>query len=217
MSRHCLYCAKELPKSSTNNFCSKECWTEYKKLKAMDVGTDKQATVLLKRSELAEANELNKAPEQSADLLGSSPSSDPNIESTPEPVAPAPPVRSSDGVFEDVSPSKPSPFSPAPPPQRSSTETSSISERVTNIEILLNEKLGQGGDAQGLLDDITRKIDDLTQRQSKLEGAMEKADAFLRTVDKFEDRIRRIEREIQTLKTNTGPSKPQGFFARLFS
>lgn len=52
MTRQCLYCTKELPKNSASNFCSKECWTEYKKLKAMNVDSDKQATVLLKRSDM---------------------------------------------------------------------------------------------------------------------------------------------------------------------
>jgi hypothetical protein len=52
MTRQCLYCAKEIVKSSTSNFCSKECWTEYKKLKAMSIDADKQATVMLKRTDM---------------------------------------------------------------------------------------------------------------------------------------------------------------------
>ena len=83
--------------------------------------------------------------------------------------------------------------------------------------MLLNEKLGHGkADAQGILDDITRKIDDVTVKQHKLEVDMEKVDAFLRSVDKFEDRIRRIERQVQTT-SSTGKVEKKGFFARLFS
>jgi hypothetical protein len=52
MTRQCLYCGKELPKTTASNFCSKECWTEYKKLKAMNVDADKQATVLLKKVDM---------------------------------------------------------------------------------------------------------------------------------------------------------------------
>ncbi len=53
MTRQCLYCAKEIPKNSSSNFCSKECWTEYKKLKSMNIDADKQATVMLKQSEIS--------------------------------------------------------------------------------------------------------------------------------------------------------------------
>jgi len=52
MTRQCLYCGKELPKTTASNFCSKECWTEYKKVKAMNVDADKQATVLLKKVDI---------------------------------------------------------------------------------------------------------------------------------------------------------------------
>ncbi|MBN1295664.1 hypothetical protein JXA80_02720 [bacterium] len=216
MSRHCLYCAKELPKNSTNNFCSKECWTEYKRLKAMDVGTDKQATVLLKRSELAEASEHEGMDEMGYDA-GSD--RDDRLMSSPDHEGPSDrSAPSSDSMFEEA-PSRPAyvpPYS-APNSKRSSTENTSISDRLTNLEILLNEKLGQqAGDAKGLLDDLMRKIDDLANRQSKLEVDMEKADSFLRAVDKFEDRLRRIEREIQSLKT-VDQGRPKGFFARLFS
>ncbi|HPQ40068.1 MAG TPA: hypothetical protein PLV45_06805 [bacterium] len=214
MSRHCLYCAKELPKGSTNNFCSKECWTEYKKLKAMDVGTDKQATVLLKRSELAEASEQD-GTEGFAESFAAA-DSYPVSADGDEPEAP--PARS-DGIFEDVASSARSPFEAAGAvPRKASTESTSISERLTNLEILLNEKLGQaGGDAKGLLTEITRRLDEMNTRQSKLEMDMEKADTFLRTVDKFEDRLRRLEREIQSVKSSTDTVRPKGFFARLFS
>ncbi|MCD4653288.1 hypothetical protein K8T06_05080, partial [bacterium] len=103
MSRHCLYCAKELPKSSTNNFCSKDCWNEYKKLKAMDVGTDKQATVLLKRSELAGVSEGN------IDLTGTQDSHD-KVSKRKHAGASS---GHSEGVFEDVRSGSPSPFKPA--------------------------------------------------------------------------------------------------------
>ncbi len=53
MTRQCLYCAKELAKTSTSNFCSKDCWTEYKKLKSMNVASAVQATVMLKKNEFA--------------------------------------------------------------------------------------------------------------------------------------------------------------------
>ena len=76
MTRQCLYCAKELPKGSASNFCSKECWTEYKKLKAMNVGADKQATVLLKRSEI----QGNKQPITSQSVAQSQPTSAPESE-----------------------------------------------------------------------------------------------------------------------------------------
>ncbi len=76
MTRQCLYCTKELPKNSASNFCSKECWTEYKKLKAMNVDSDKQATVMLKRSDIpspsVEAPRNNTPPsasESSPDML----------------------------------------------------------------------------------------------------------------------------------------------------
>lgn len=201
MSRHCLYCAKELPKGATNNFCSKDCWTEYKKLKAMDVGTDKQATVLLKRSELTES-ELGEEYIENA----------PGEESQPDGTR-----KSEADVFDDAVSAARQETAHGTAARKPPTEITSISERLTNLEVLLNERLGQGkADAQGLLDDIARKIDDLTVRQHKLEVEMEKVDTFLRSVDKFEDRIRKIERQVQT--TSSGVTAPKkGFFARLFS
>ena len=59
MTRQCLYCNKEITKDSSSNFCSKECWTEYKKLKAFNVGADKQATVLLKRPDIQQMTHGN--------------------------------------------------------------------------------------------------------------------------------------------------------------
>ncbi|GEM_PF-4221026 len=67
MTRQCLYCTKELPKNSASNFCSKECWTEYKKLKAMNVDSDKQATVMLKRSDIPSPSP--ETPKNNAPLL----------------------------------------------------------------------------------------------------------------------------------------------------
>ncbi|MBN1878757.1 hypothetical protein JW823_01485 [bacterium] len=204
MSRHCLYCAKELPKGATNNFCSKDCWTEYKKLKAMDVGTDKQATVLLKRSELADS-------EFADEYLSSSASAEAATEEST--VADSQRSTHEAEVFEDAVPDAPRTGST----KKSPTEITSISDRLTNLEVLLNEKLGQNKEnAQGILDDIARKIDDLTIRQSKLEIDLEKVDTFLRSVDKFEDRIRRLERSLQSMSSNENMTK-KGFFARLFS
>lgn len=219
MSRHCLYCAKELPKGSTNNFCSKECWTEYKKLKAMDVGTDKQATVLLKRSELAEASEQDGAAVAAGAAVGMQEDVSAMEADGSQHDNSAPESSRGDGIFEDVNARAQSPFEAAGAVQKKSkTDSTSISERLTNLEILLNEKLGQaGGDAKGLLTEVTRRLDELHSRLNKVEIDLEKADTFLRTVDKFEDRLRRLERELQTVKGASDASRPKGFFARLFS
>ncbi len=205
MSRHCLYCAKELPKGATNNFCSKECWTEYKKLKAMDVGTDKQATVLLKRSELAEG-------EFKEEFAGTE-----EYQDTADQAAVGRSDRSEADVFEDAVPAEPVSAGRGSSARKTPTEITSISERLSNLEVLLNEKLGQDkGDAQGLLNEIARKVEDALVRQNKLEVDMEKVDAFLRSVDKFEDRLRRIERQVQSIGSIENTVK-KSFFARLFS
>ncbi|MBN1354812.1 hypothetical protein JXA40_00925 [bacterium] len=64
MTRQCLYCEKELPKNTASNFCSKECWNEYKKLKAMNIDVDKQATVLLKKSEIPIFSDNKQEPDE---------------------------------------------------------------------------------------------------------------------------------------------------------
>ena len=79
MSRQCLYCAKELPKGTASNFCSKECWNEYKKLKSLNVDADKQATVLLKRSEM----NSNLEDEQAKEIKESEPPTPPETAQEP--------------------------------------------------------------------------------------------------------------------------------------
>lgn len=209
MSRHCLYCAKELPKTATNNFCSKDCWTEYKKLKAMDIGTDKQATVLLKRSEL---NDSEGSGDQSAPDPGFQAyamSSDPFNESRQD-------LSTGMDVFEDASSHSSSVAVHAEPlTEHGAKEALSISERLSVLEKTLAGRTGAENIGE-LPEILLKKLDELSMRQNKLEVDLEKVDIFLRSADKFEDRIRRLERRVQS-DVQTEPVRKRGFFARLFS
>jgi hypothetical protein len=209
MSRHCLYCAKELPKTATNNFCSKDCWTEYKKLKAMDIGTDKQATVLLKRSELNDSEASGDQPGSEPGFQSYAPSSDPFGESHRN-------LSSGPDVFEDASGhSSEAAVHAEPMADQGSKEVMSISDRLAALEQILSGKTG--AEHVGELPEVLlKKLDELAIRQNKLEVDLEKVDIFLRSADKFEDRIRRLERRIQS-DLHPEPVRKRGFFARLFS
>ncbi len=206
MSRHCLYCAKELPKDVTNNFCSKNCWTEYKKLKALDVGTDKQATVLLKRSEIQDAQ--IGATEQKQDSVS-------EYDSTFKP--PSPDSYSDADVFVDATDNNQSSASAAVSEPKIPETSDSISSRLTYLENLFNQQLEKSpGTNKAQVDEVRRLMDDMALRLNKLEIDLEKVDVFLRSVDKFEDRLRRIERQNQQ-SGQANRIKNKGFFARLFS
>jgi hypothetical protein len=205
MSRHCLYCAKELPKAATNNFCSKNCWTEYKKLKAMDVGTDKQATVLIKRSELQGV--------QSGVQEKSSDSFEKTEDSQHDPYN----SLSDAGVFVDATKNTDSEPSGYDPQSGMQGESDTISSRLGHLESLVRSRLDQAsGPDSHRVEEICRLVDDMALRLNKLEIDMEKVDMFLRSVDKFEDRLRRAERQLQSSETATISGK-KGFFAKLFS
>ncbi|MGB3975984.1 MAG: hypothetical protein WBM02_10965 [bacterium] len=204
MSRRCLYCAKELPKTATNNFCSKECWTEYKKLKALDIGTDRQATVLLKRSDVVESIDAGLEPDfQLSDRLQDTVGE-----------------LSADHHFDQAAldgAGLSSTTKSAPDRQQdsvSSKKIEALSTRLATLENLLTGKSSARNiDAS---EPLVKQIENLAIRLNKLEVDLEKVDIFLRSADKYEDRIRRIERRLEE-DPLLEPAKKQGFFARLFS
>lgn len=204
MSRRCLYCAKELPKTATNNFCSKECWTEYKKLKALDIGTDRQATVLLKRSDVVESIDAGLEPDfQLSDRLQDTVGE-----------------LSADHHFDQAALDGPGlssttkSASDRQPDSASSKKIEALSTRLATLENLLTGKSSARNiDAS---EPLVKQIENLAIRLNKLEVDLEKVDIFLRSADKYEDRIRRIERRLEE-DPLLEPAKKQGFFARLFS
>lgn len=208
MSRRCLYCAKELPKTATNNFCSKECWTEYKKLKALDIGTDRQATVLLKRSELAEKEIQTVETGSDGDFQLNSHSLEAVVEESPE-------QHFSQSIFEDAT----IPASEQDIPNQQLDAVSSKKIETLTMRLAALENLLSGKSAIGDVDPsepLIKQIDNLAIRLNKLEVDLDKVDAFLRSAGKYEDRIKRLERRLEDdpLQELT---KKRGFFARLFS
>jgi hypothetical protein len=204
MTRQCLYCAKEITKSSASNFCSKECWTEYKKLKAFNVGADKQATVMLKKSE------LNLPSDQVAII-------NPQSDSAPTPTPSSQP---------NPTPQRSASISHTPPPtgrveiKSISTEIPNLIIRVDNLEKLVKDKLTELAHKEIQAEPavaLTSNIDftDLVNRVTKLELTTDRIDELIRILAKLEDRTVNLEKKLRDKGAEKEAAK-KGFFARIF-
>jgi hypothetical protein len=192
MTRQCLYCAKEIPRSSASNFCSKECWTEYKKLKAMNVGADKQATVLLKKSEISD----------SGDTTPTQPSIQPAAAALqPEQLKELETLKEKIESLESMLKEKYQELADTV----SAMDTAEIPENATPVDTSA----------------FDTKIDDLISRVNKLEIDFEKLEHLAKAAGKFEDRLAALEqsqKEEADKPVSKDPPPPQkkGFFAKLF-
>jgi len=187
MSRQCLYCSNELPKTTASNFCSKECWTEYKKLKAFNIDSDKQATVLLKKSDIAAADSL----------------ADESAESPADSQQPA----ASDS--DTIQPKEFTDFE-----QKLSSLEQTFNDKFIELTDSINMKIQPLQESKQTSE--STDISDINNRIIKLENDRERIEQLYRSTSKFEDRLITIEKKIREFKS-ASKVKKKGFFARLFS
>ncbi len=202
MSRQCLYCAKELPKSSASNFCSKECWTEYKKLKALNVGADRQATVMLKRSELQE-QEQNKPPTPMRNEPGpSATKTKPVTKSEPAPET-QPEVLDESVQEQEVLPAG------------KAVVDDALLERIERMEEIINAIPPDGSeDTAGISGE---QLDQLESRIKVLENSLDEVIARLDNAEAMDNRISFLEKRVKSLSSLEETVNSRGFFARLFN
>lgn len=197
MSRQCLYCAKELPKSSASNFCSKECWTEYKKLKALNVGADRQATVMLKRSDLPE-------PEQAEPRLPTPMRTEP-VRTSPDPI-PTRPRRPVTPNIPDVVPDSPGAY----------VADEGLLERIQKMEDAFID-FQEYTLAEQSAGNSSEKIEQLESRISVLEGKLTEFLRRLENTEAMDNRLNFLEKRVKSLSALEDTVNSRGFFARLFS
>ena len=204
MSRRCLYCGKDLSKESTSNFCSKDCWTEYKKVKSMNVDADKQATVLLKRNEIAGVTD-QATPQANPYRISSEPVGDKQMESTPD-------IAQHDPASSQLEPG---------------TLSGTLSNRIDQLEHTLSDHVEDFRELveriqsrSGATTDSPTAQDDSKAANHKLvelEHELEKVNNYIRTLDKFNSRLISLEKRIKGLEIRqSGPVRKKGFFGRLF-
>ncbi len=188
MSRQCLYCASELPKGTASNFCSKECWTEYKKLKSMNVDADKQATVLLKRTDLNSVTEDEQVQENK-------PAEDPGLqESAPE---------QSGGSIASLR-------------RRLDQLERDLRDHVSDFENMQEEmdrvRFAGKEEKAEISDDVADKISHMEQNLHKVDELLRNIGKFEDRLISLEKRLKTIEHRESMEKT----VEKKGFFARLF-